>query len=345
MDKRSVDITLIIRSIQKCMILLSLALLIYSCNHQKSSTPISLSSSKISSFHDKRLVLSWGTFDTVIQNDQTLAVWVKVENPNDTGAIKIPFPLEKYQLWINTADTAFMLWSWLDGDNWYPAKTSVYSILKIETYWGLPRIEKSINAKLTIKTTPAFEVINPEFNVRLQKPENFHLANWFRQADSLLKCPNAYGSTITSKSGNSNWNNRGLVHQFLYEKCEYLTKWLDSLRLNHLDSGIVHANAKRLLGNKFCQDGFGIDDISMPNWPYVRAEYKCRFKENMNTPESSAWCYEQKRKFNEFLIQLAHLTSQIPGDFYHKYKFNSKNGIVYLDRTSWIDSISNEFEQ
>jgi len=79
---------------------------------------------------NEKLVLTWGTLDTTIMDNQTIAIWVRASNHEKSGLEKLPYPTDHYQLWVRTPDTTFEIAGRFDGNS-YDANTSIISLFMI----------------------------------------------------------------------------------------------------------------------------------------------------------------------------------------------------------------------
>jgi len=289
---------------------------------------------------DPKLTVEWGTFDTTLRNNQTIAIWVREWNNADSGVVFLPFPLETFELWVKTTDSMFRVGILLDGNSAFPAKASVFSILKFDAIGVLQHIRNIENAQLILRTPSPFVIPDSARKVKLLPPDNLYLDTWFRVADSLQKTT-PLGKMVPSPTGFS--NNGGNVFENRFHQCALLRPWLDSLERNNLAFGTAHANALILLNNTFCQRKIVYDDISIPNWPTLRGIYRCRAEISRKTPNANKICRDTKWAFDTLSASLAHLTAKLPADGYHRYKFLSGKDTVYLNLTSWYDSIPGEY--
>jgi len=194
-----------------------------------------------------------------------------------------------------------------------------------------------------LRTWNPFTVPDSEINVHLLPPDNHHLDEWFHYSDSLLKCSASFGRMIRPKSGIS--NSGSVINEYRFSHCKKLSHWLDSLESNYLAMGTAHANARRFLEINFCQEKSLFEDISLPNWPWIRDAYKCGYLEKSKSPFADKICSESKRRFNHEIVRLANLSSRLPKDKYHSFKFLSGSEIIYLDLTSWFGKIPGELNQ
>jgi hypothetical protein len=279
-----------------------------------------------------KLKIEWGTYDTVVMNDQTIMWWVKYSNGQDTGRVHIgkhaidSIKQTATELWIKESDTSYKIGTCTIMPDFILSPHSSFFM-----FCGT-----GINNSLRHVSTPSFQArlilrvgsqwLNQDSmrSVRVVTPDNSSLETFFRKMDSFNTWTQPGKMIMFPARGAEyklvGWENR-------YSQCKLLTRSLDSLERGGASKSILFARAKRRLYGEFCTDHDVVEvgDNSTPNWPIFRELAKCAAEGySHNIPSNKSCQGEPESKHNLIVKQLAKLDEQLPAaGHYHRFRSGS----------------------